>query len=260
MLSVKKFVEHNIDKLSMKTMKTWYAGFVNIVRKLTDYEFMLAVYTLRVYVPYDYDYECLKTRSVTKEKLDVIYRKASKKKLSEKMLSPEFIIDFLIREIKEIIYLMPIQMTSDDLPKLSIPVQNEIINSIDGLESNIRASAVNKNIPEQSLYIWTRNIFMGFWLLVIIPFIAYNSVERYLPLFGSVVQLMLLIPLINAWYVGKPFVHSGHYSGPNYFKWRRDVYKTIEYDKDEREESIREMKSWINGVINDRNVRLMVGA
>jgi hypothetical protein len=256
MKSIRHFIEGNIHKLSPGTLKRWYNDFNGIIRELTNYEFMLAVYTLRVYVPYDYDFEFLKTPSVTKEKLNTLYKNASKKKLNEKMLSPEFIIDYIVKEIKQIIYLMPIQTTIDELPKLSLPVQNEVITSLIGLENNLRDSIINRSIPEQGLYIWTRNVFMIFWILVIIPFIAWNSVEKFLPLFGTVIMLMLAVPLINAWYVGKPFVHSGHYSGPNYFKWRRDVFKTLEYDNEERIQELNNLKSWINGVIASNNVRM----
>lgn len=253
--SIRHFVKNNINKLSPGTMRKWYTDFTNTVNEITNYEFMLAVYTLRVYVPYDYDFEFLKTPSVTKEKLNALYRSASKKKLNEKMLSPEFVIDYIVKQIKMMIYLMPIQTTEDDLPKLSLSVQNEVISSIAGLEANLRDSIINRSIPEQGLYIWTRNVFLIFWILVIIPFIAWNSVQAFLPLFGTIIMLMLAIPLINAWYVGKPFVHSGHYSGPNYFKWRRDVFKMFEYDSLERREALSDVKNWINGIIVEKNLK-----
>ena len=253
--NITHFVRNNITQLSPNTLKKWYSDFSNVVKDLTNYEFMLAVYTLRVYVPYDYDFEFLKTPSVSEKKLNELYRNAAKKKLNEKMLSPEFVIDYIIRQIKEMIYLMPIQTTVDDLPKISLPVQNEVISSIAGLETNLRESIISRSIPEQGLYIWTRNVFMIFWITVIIPFIAWNSVEEFLPLFGTIIMLMLSIPLINAWYVGKPFVHSGHYSGPNYFKWRRDIFKTLEYDSKERNDELHEIKRWINSVILNSNIR-----
>jgi hypothetical protein len=253
--SIKHFVRNNIGKMSTGTLKKWYSEFSTAVDMLTYYEFMLAVYTLRVYVPYDYDFEFLKTPYITKEKLNALYREVSKKKISEKMLSPEFVIDYIVKKIKEIIYLMPIQTTEDELPKLSISVQNEVISSINGLETNLRDSIINRSIPEQGLYIWTRNVFMVFWILVIIPFIAWNSVEEFLPLFGTIIMLMLAIPLINAWYVGKPFVHSGHYSGPNYFKWRRDVFKILEDDNRERLETLEQLKKQMNSAISSYNIR-----
>jgi hypothetical protein len=260
MMSVKNFAKNNINSMSTETLAAWYKQFSDTVKTLTDYEFALAVYTLRVHVPYDYDFEYLKTPSLSKEKLEKLYNEANKRKINEKMLTPEFIISFVTRKIKEIIFLMPVQRTSEKLPKLSLAVQNEVMASLTGLERNIIDSAVNKSIPEQSLYTWTRNGFMLFWIMVIIPFIAWNSVQGFLPLFGTIIQMMLLFPLINAWYVGKPFVHSSHYSGPNYFKWRRDVYKILEIDKKEREEKLKEIRDWMNQLIIEFNRRSIQAA
>lgn len=230
-------------------LRTWYRGILKTERNVTDLLFFMSLFSLRVFLDEDYEFEYETEYGLDKEKIMKLEQVVNKKRISKMRPRPEDFMKRIIEMFETIVYLMPLRIRFEELPDISPMVMGNINQSINNLKGNVHKAILQKTLPEPRNFVVIRNIFVVFWMLVIVPFIAYNSVTTLLPLFGTLVEFLFAIPLINAWFVGKPFVYSGRYAGPDYFDWRKALYKVINYDKIFRKNALDKMRQMINGII-----------
>lgn len=232
-------------------LRTWYHNFVKIERNVTDLLFFMSLFSLRVFLDEDYEFEYETEYGITKDKINKLEHIVNQRRTSKIRPRSEEFMKTIIEMFENIIYLMPLRVKFEELPDISSYVMGNINMSINNLKTNVNKSIIQKSLPEQRNFVVIRNLFVFVWLVVIVPFIAYNSVTTLLPLFGTIVEFLFAIPLINAWFVGKPFVYSGRYAGPDYFGWRKSLYKTINLSTKIRHNMLDNMRKYINEIIKN---------
>lgn len=238
------------DKRSMdRKLKQWFKDLVKTENKMTYMLFFMSLYSLRVFLEEDYDFEYETKYGLSKQQLKKLEKLVDVKKTTNFRPNAEDFMEKIIEITERQIYSFNLRVMIKNYPQIPANVLENVNINIRSLRTNIQDSIIFKSIPEQNSHIFIRNFFVFFWIIVILPFIAFDSVSTLLPLFGTIVEFLCVIPLINAWFVGKPFVHSGRYAGPNYFNWRKILYKTIFIDHQLRKQRIEKIKDDINGKI-----------
>ena len=212
--------------VTKKALAIWFNENVKNVEMMFKLLIILNLYALRIYILNDFhnDYEDF---SVSRRELIEFLLKFQKTKKIPHHYSADDIMYYVLKEIQKIIQFFPI--TSRLSGKITFNMHNmaEMMNQINILKTNLAESSTARHVPLPSFYVITRNGFVFFWMFFIIPFIAYFSASTLLFLFGSIVMVALLIPLVNVWFISKPFIYVSHYAGPNYFKWRKKGYREI---------------------------------
>lgn len=245
------------EKKEIKILKEWYKTFVVIEKNVTELMFFMALFSLRVFMNEDYDFDYEIEYGIDRNKIKNLEKIVNRKRMSRKIRpKPEDFMETIIDLYESYITMIPLKINIEKMPVIRPSMMNNIYRNINNLKDNIHKSVLQKAVPEQRNFIFIRNLFVFFWIVVIIPFVAYDSVSTLLPLFGTMVEFSCVVPLINAWFIGKPFVYSGRYAGPDYFSWRKNLYRIINIDRKIREKKISKLKDIINGKVSDINNKI----
>lgn len=213
-------------KFPKKDLIYWYNTNVRNIQKMYIYLIILNIYSLRIYLKKDvqYDYEQI---GFSKDELLKVLIKYQKSKKTKYDYSSDQIFLYILKEIEKTAQFFPIISTARDIQNFKIVTLNNILTNINLLKANFLESSTVRHVPLPNIYIVTRNVFVFFWIYVIIPFIAYYSATTLLFVFGSLLMIILQIPLINIFFISKPFTSSSDYAGPNFYKWRKKVFFEI---------------------------------
>lgn len=212
--------------ITKNTLVSWFNSNVKNVKMMFKLFIVLNLYALRIYILDDFhnDYEDF---SLSRKDLIEFLHAFQKTKKIPHHYSADNVMFFVLKEIEKIVQFFPI--TSKLTGKATFHTHNmsNIITYINNLKANLADSSTARHVPIPSFYLITRNGFVLFWIFIIIPFIAYQAATTLLFLFGSILMVALLVPLVNVWFISKPFIYVSHYAGPNYFKWRKQNYREI---------------------------------
>jgi len=236
-----------IGKMTKNDLVRWYNRNIKKVERMFVYLIILNIYSLRVFIRTDFhnDYEDF---GVSRYDLIKVLLEFQKNKKIQYHYNPDQILLHVVKEIEKIVHFFPIVSTIEGTHRFTLVPQSNILNQINLLKQNLLDSSTARHVPTPNFYIITRNGFVFFWIYVLIPFIAYQAASTLLFLFGSIVMIALQIPLINVWFISKPFIYISHYAGPNYFKWRKQNFREINNTFTKISDQLQKLKKCINGI------------
>ena len=213
-------------KMDKKSLIYWYNTNIQNIKKMYIYLIILNIYSLRIYLSKDvqYDYEYI---GFSKDELLKVLIKYQKSRKTKYDYSADQIFLFTLKEIEKTAQFFPIISTARDIQNFKILTLNNILNNVNLLKTNFLESSTIRHVPLPNIYIVTRNAFVFFWIYVIIPFISYWTAHTLLFVFGSLLMIILQVPLIHILFISKPFTSNVDYAGPNFYKWRKQVYQEI---------------------------------
>lgn len=103
---------------------------------------------------------------------------------------------------------------------------NHIEKNFCEFQDAIRTLNVQEIVPTPSGMTVIRWILIASYILIMIPIIGYESIGLWTLIFGTIMQIVLIYPLIVLYDLSNPFDTYSHYRQANYFGLRTKIYQT----------------------------------
>lgn len=220
--------EGQLDEQFVHDMKVWLDLVGDTFRSTATVIQLLNLWALRIFLQVDnvLDYTDFGITELE------IHRSIELPKKSYGMLGndPIDISIALIRKIKQAIQGASTGL-SDNTPKPTNAQTNLLQTSLNNLEERVVNVRVNHDVRIPTILNTAENVVLAIFLVVLIPIVIYSAIDIFTLIICPIVLFLYSMTLIFSWYIGSAFEEEPRWIGPDFFKWRRDLYRSIYYDE-----------------------------